>query len=198
MSRPAAVPTILALTLGIALAPSAAPAQSAEPVAHTGAAHARATLPSKSAWLAKVRAKLAGAEDYLDAHAHDAAKPALVLDIDNTSLQTHYGWPKPVRPTLRVARHAVADGYTVFFVTGRTQASANSIRPQLSAAGYRYAAVYGRPKGMGLAAAKQADRARIVARGYTVVMDIGNRATDLAGANVGHGIKLPSYHGLLS
>ncbi|WGL52438.1 HAD family acid phosphatase [Nocardioides sp. BP30] len=199
----AAVPAaLLGLALGSALlVPAAASAQRPAPAepAVAAPAHARpAGLPSRSVWLAKVRKKLVGADAYLDAHVGDAARPALVLDIDNTSLQTHYRWPKPVRPTLRVAKHAVDLGYTVFFVTGRTQHSADSIRPQLSAAGYRYADVYGRPKGQGLAASKQANRARIVARGYTVVMDIGNRATDLWGDNVGHGIKLPSFHGLLS
>lgn len=205
--------SLLGLTLGSTLlVPSASHAQvpgqvSAVAVPATSSATAggrcgvharRAGLPPKSVWLAKVRKKLAGANAYLDAHAADAARPALVLDIDNTSLQTHYGWPKPVRPTLRVAKHAVHLGYTVFFVTGRTQRSADSIRPQLSAAGYRYADVLGRPSGQGLAVSKQANRARIVARGYTVVMDIGNRNTDLWGHNVGHGIKLPSFHGLLS
>ena len=200
-----------AVTLGLTLAstvllPTGARAQLAYPAGAGGSgtaagvsAYARRTsLPLRSVWLAKVRKKLAGANDYLDAHAHDASRPALVLDIDNTSLQSRYRWPKPVRPTLRVAKHAVADGYTVFFVTGRTQGSADSVRPQLTAAGYTYADVYGRPKGAGLAVSKQANRATIVARGYTVVMDIGNRATDLWGSNVGHGIKLPSFHGLLS
>lgn len=196
-----AVPAALVgLTLGASLlAPSGADAQTLDPSGPAMAVHAkRSSLPPKSVWLAKVRTKLTGAKDYLDAHAHTAAKPALVLDIDNTSLQSHYGWPKPVRPTLRVAKHAVKLGYTVFFVTGRTPGSANSVRPQLSAAGYVYRNVYGRPKGQGLAVSKQANRAKIVAHGYTIVMDIGNRNTDLWGANVGHGIKLPSFHGLLS
>ena len=171
----------LGLTLGsTVLVPPAALAHTADPggvTAGAGVQARRSSLPPKAVWLAKVRRKLAGAKDYLDAHAGDATRPALVLDIDNTSLQTHYHWPRPVKPTLRVARRAVRDGYTVFFVTGRTQGSADSVRPRLSAAGYRYADVYGRPKGEGLAASKQANRARIVARGYTVVMDIGNHAT---------------------
>jgi hypothetical protein len=208
--------TLPALVLGAALGSTllAPVASVAQTIAPDGGASARAaahpsglaskarghrvSLPPKKVWLAKVRKKLAGADAYLDAHAGNAAKPALVLDIDNTSIQTHYGWPRPVRPTLRVAKHAVALGYTVFFVTGRTQGSADGVRPQLTAAGYVYADVYGRPKGQGLAVSKQANRARIVARGYTVVMDIGNRNTDLWGSNVGHGIKLPSFHGLLS
>jgi hypothetical protein len=213
MSRlPVALPaTVLGLALGSSLiAPVASRAQTIAPDGggtSAAAAHAaglaanrveRTGLPSKKVWLTKVRKKLVGANAYLDAHARDAAKPALVLDIDNTSIATHYAWPKPVKPTLRVARHAVALGYTVFFVTGRTQGSADGVRPQLTAAGYTYADVYGRPKGQGLAVSKQANRAKIVARGYTVVMDIGNRNTDLWGSNVGHGIKLPSFNGLLS
>jgi hypothetical protein len=68
----------------------------------------------------------------------------------------------------------------------------------LTAAGYRYQGICGRRPGEGLTAGKQRCRAGIAAQGYTVVLDIGNRATDLRGDHVGTPIKLPSYYGLLS
>jgi len=197
----AVVPALLGVTLGSTLLVSAADAQAPAPSGPAAASIAQARtapMPPKSVWLAKVRKKLVGAKDYLDAHAKDAPHPALVLDIDNTSLQSHYGWPKPVKPTLRVAKRAVADGYTVFFVTGRTPAGARAAKPALTAAGYVYAGVYGRTKGAGLAISKQTNRELIVHRGYKIVMDIGNRKTDLSGKHVGHGIKLPSLDGRLS
>lgn len=176
------------------------------PLAPAGAQQAssharRATLPPRSVWLAKVKKKVAGADAAIDsavAAAPKGAKLAMVLDIDNTSIQTHYAWPKPVKPVRKVARYAAAHGVTLFFVTGRGEHGLSGVEPVLDAAGYHYAGVYGRRPGEGLAHSKQRNRAAIAAAGYTVVLDIGNRATDLSGANTGTTIKLPSYDGLLS
>lgn len=161
----------------------------------------RTTLPPRKVWLAKVRAKVAGADAIIDAALAGAPRgqrSALVLDIDNTSIQTHYAWPKPVRPVRKVARYAVRHGVTLFFVTGRTRRGLKQVAPVLTDAGYRYQGICGRRPGEGLTAGKQRCRAAIAARGYTVILDVGNRATDLRGAHVGTPIKLPSYHGLLS
>jgi predicted secreted acid phosphatase len=169
---------------------------------HQGSTHARrTTLPPKKVWLAKVRTKVAKADAVIDnalAAAPKGEKPALVLDIDNTSIQTHYAWPKPVKPVRKVARYAARHGVTLFFVTGRAQHGLKQVEPVLTAAGYRYQGICGRKAGEGLTAGKQRCRAGIAAQGYTVILDIGNRATDLRGANVGTPIKLPSYYGLLS
>ena len=158
-------------------------------------------MPPKSVWLAKVRKKLAGAKRELNAAAaaaKDPTKLAIVLDIDNTSIQSHYNWPKPVKPTRKVANHAAALGMHVFFVTGRTRSQIKHLDSILFDDGYRYDAIYPRPAGTRLAASKQANRAKIVKSGFTIVMDIGNRHTDLVGANTGIKHKLPSLGGRLS
>jgi hypothetical protein len=188
--------------LSAASVAEAAPAPTVD--GHRIATHAharRTTLPPRKVWLAKVRTKVAGADAVIDAALAAAPKgerPAMVLDIDNTSIQTHYAWPKPVRPVRKVARYAARHGVTLFFVTGRAQRGLTQVEPVLTAAGYRYQGICGRRPGEGLTAGKQRCRAGIAAQGYTVVLDIGNRATDLRGDNVGTPIKLPSYYGLLS
>src|SRR4051812_33259345 len=83
-----------------------------------------AAPPSKAQWQADVRDAMHGSVAYLDERVAEGGRPlAIVLDIDNTSLATHYGWPQPVRPTLRFARHAHALQVGVYFVTGRYQDS---------------------------------------------------------------------------
>lgn len=161
---------------------------------------AHAGLPSKRQWLRDVRSALVGAEPYIARRtAAGDQKVALVLDVDNTSLASHYAWPRPVRPTLAVARFAVAHGMTVFFVTGRIQRDANSIRGTLSRAGYDFAGICGRRSlREGLVHGKQRCRAQLEARGYTVALDIGNRRTDLRGTDIERKILLPSYGGQLS
>ncbi len=161
---------------------------------------AHATLPSKQQWLRDVRTALAGAEPYIAQRTDlGVEKLALVLDIDNTSIASHYAWPQPVRPTLAVARYAVQHGMTVFFVTGRTQRDADSIRGVLSAAGYEFADACGRRSlREGLVHGKQRCRAAIEAQGYRVALDIGNRRTDLRGSDIEKKILLPSYGGQLS
>jgi hypothetical protein len=194
---PAALVALAVLSAGVA---EAAPAPAVG--GHHGATQARrTTLPPKKVWLAKVRKKVAKADAVIDAALASASKgerPALVLDIDNTSIQAHYAWPRPVKPVRKVARYAARHGVTLFFVTGRAQHGLKQVEPVLTAAGYRYQGICGRRSGEGLTAGKQRCRAGIAAQGYTVVLDIGNRATDLRGDNVGTPIKLPSYHGLLS
>src|SRR3954469_1122456 len=77
-----------------------------------------AALPSKAAWRADVRRAMRGSDAFLVRRARQPhARLAIVLDIDNTSIATHYAWPRPVRRTLRFAKHARGLGYGVFFVT---------------------------------------------------------------------------------
>jgi hypothetical protein len=203
MRRPR-ITTALTGLIAVTLLSAGVAEAAAAPDGHDGATqgHARrTTLPPKKVWLAKVRTKVARADAVIDAALAAAPKgerPALVLDIDNTSIQTHYAWPKPVKPVRKVARYAVRHGVTLFFVTGRAQHGLKQVEPVLTAAGYRYQGICGRKPGEGLTAGKQRCRAGIAARGYTVILDIGNRATDLRGANVGTPVKLPSYYGLLS
>jgi predicted secreted acid phosphatase len=141
-----------------------------------------------------------GANAYLD---HRVTRPgsrrlAIVLDIDNTSLASHYAWPRPVRPTLRFARHADALGVGVFFVTGRYQDSLRSARRALRQAGYPITGMCGRRHGEALAHSKQRCRRQLTRAGWRIVANVGNRRSDLVGGDYERGFRLPSYGGRLS
>jgi hypothetical protein len=198
---------VLGLTLGAALlAPAVALAQHADapaagPAHPVPGAHARKSLPSHATWLADTKRALAGANRYLDRQAAktDPSTLAIVLDIDNTSLQTQYAWPKAVPATLRVARHAADLGMHVFFVTGRLQRGLGTVTPDLTAAGYTYDKVFGRRPGEELVHEKSRHRVRITDKlGLRIVADIGNHTTDLTGPDTGRTYKLPDYGGQLS
>ncbi|MGZ4476389.1 MAG: HAD family acid phosphatase [Nocardioides sp.] len=198
MSRlPAA---LLGLTLAASLfTPASALAAGGDPA--PASAHARTGLPSKAQWLADVGVALHGANRYLDARAAkaDPRTLAIVLDIDNTSIQTHYDWARPVYRTRRVAAHAAALGMHVFFVTGRFKRDLAMIDPVLRKGGFRYDKVFGRRAGEGLVHEKSRHRTRITrALGLTIVADIGNNTSDLTGPYTGRTYKLPDYGGRLA
>lgn len=158
-----------------------------------------AALPSRAQWQADVRRAMEGSLPYLDARAaRGGGRLAIVLDIDNTSLASHYAWPAPVRPTLRFARRAHRLGMGVFFVTGRHRGTLADPRRELLRAGYAVTGMCGRERGEGLRHSKQRCRRLITGRGWTIVADVGNRASDLAGRDYERGFRLPSYGGRLS
>jgi hypothetical protein len=197
------LPAALGLMLGASLlAPAVALAQQAAvPSSAASSTHARRSLPSQSAWLADTRRALKGANHYLTVQAGkaDPSALAIVLDIDNTSLQTQYAWPQAVPATLRVAKHATALGMHVFFVTGRLQRGLGTVTPDLTSAGYTYDKVFGRKPNEDLVHEKSRHRVHITNKlGFRIVADIGNHATDLAGPDTGRRYKLPDYGGQLS
>lgn len=158
-------------------------------------------LPSQRAWLDDVTAALAGSDSYLTTRAKSGGKLAVVLDIDNTSIQTHYAWPAAIPQTLALVNRARALGMTVFFVTGRNQKAANGVPqaiPVLRNAGYSFERVCGRGDGEGLAASKKRCRKAIAKEGYTIVANVGNRDTDFKGGNYEKAYSLPNYGGKLS
>lgn len=158
-----------------------------------------APLPSRSQWLTDVRSAMRGADGYLDRRAAQGGRRlAVVLDIDNTSIETHYGWPDPVRRTLRFARHAHDLGYGVLFVTGRQQSSLRGVRPVLRRAGYPIDAMCGRQPGERLAHSKQRCRRQLTRSGWTITADVGNSRTDFVGRNYERAYRLPNYGGRLS
>ena len=162
-----------------------------------------AGLPSKSRWEADVRQAMRGSVAYLDERASQPVSQgggplAIVLDIDNTSLASHYAWPQPVRPTLRFTRHAHRLEVGVFFVTGRYQDSLGSARRALKRAGYTVTGMCGRRHGEALAHSKQRCRRQITREGWRIIANVGNRRSDLVGRNYERGFRLPSYGGRLS
>ncbi|MBM0123842.1 HAD family acid phosphatase [Pimelobacter simplex] len=184
----------LALALMLALFPT-----------HIAVASAteRATgpLPSAAQWQSDVRAvyakKRPGA--YLRERAAGGEKRlAVVLDIDNTSLATHYAWPRAIERTLKLTRKAESQGMAVFFVTGRFEDSLANVTQALDTAGYHHDGICGRRHGELLADSKQRCRARYTAQGWTIVLNVGNRSTDFVGGDYERRLRLPSYGGALS
>jgi hypothetical protein len=157
----------------------------------------------------------------LEAGVRDAprgAKLALVLDIDETSLSSYcesvaedFGylpdqWEKwivsneatiPIPGTLRLAKRAQALGVSVFFITGRPEAQRAATEANLATAGYagwkhlslkQSGAAYA-----STAAYKAAERAKIKADGYTLLLNIGDQWSDLQGLPMAqHSVKLPN------
>ncbi len=142
-------------------------------------------------------------------------KPALVLDIDDTALSTvgyelkyEFGYdPKTwaayavspgfpaIAATLALAKHAQAEGVTVFFITGRRVPQTALTAKNLADAGYTYAHLYLRPvsdKKHSVVPFKSGARAQIEHAGYTVLETIGDQWSDLEGGHAERAYKLPN------
>ncbi|MFD0386049.1 HAD family acid phosphatase [Streptomyces stramineus] len=136
-------------------------------------------------------------------HAH-SEKQALVLDIDNSSLETHFHWTYPtpaIKPVLELTRYAHARGAAVFFVTARPGILVPPTDYNLRQVGYPVSGLYVRRLPdlfQDVGAYKTAKRAEIEAKGYKIIANIGNNTTDLAGGHAERTFKLPDYGGILS
>ncbi len=165
-------------------------------------APAQAALPSKSQWVADTYTAMEGSRAYVG-HRVEAggSRLAVNLDIDNTSLASHYAYGKPVAVTLRFARYARSHGVKLLFNTGRVQGDGRlaAARDLLRKAGYRVTAICGRTSGSeSLAHSKQRCRRRFVHQGWTLIANVGNRGTDFTGGNYERAFRLPSYGGQLA
>jgi hypothetical protein len=146
------------------------------------------------------------------------AKLALVLDIDETSLSSYceavaedFGyipekWEKwivsndaaiPIPGTVRLAKRAQALGVSVFFITGRPEAQRAATEANLATAGYAgWKHLSLKQPGVTYAstgAYKTAERARIKADGYTLLLNMGDQWNDLQGEPMAmHSVKLPN------
>ncbi|WP_229699999.1 hypothetical protein [Streptomyces kronopolitis] len=103
------------------------------------AAPAADSPPSKSHWLRDVAPVAADLHHYLEqrlAQVPSGEKPAVVLDIDNTSLATYYDEGNPVEAVLDAAEYAHAHGAAVLFASYRDADSRRSTTEQLTSAGY--------------------------------------------------------------
>ncbi|MFJ5305750.1 HAD family acid phosphatase [Streptomyces sp. NPDC088350] len=131
-------------------------------------------------------------------------KQAIVFDIDNTTLETDFGfsWPQPAnKPVLAVAKYAQEHGVSLFFVTARLGIIYLPTEYNLEVAGYDVSGL--RVRNLfdlfkDVAAYKTAQRANIESKGYTIIANIGNSATDLSGGHSEKTYKLPDYDGQLS
>lgn len=132
-------------------------------------------------------------------------KLAIVFDIDNTTLETHYTpWyqlPTPaLKPSLALAQYAKSRGVAVFFVTARPGIIESVTKWNLRNVGYPVDGLYVRDLPdlfAEVSAYKTASRADIESDGYTIIANVGNNTTDLVGGHAERTYKLPDYDGLL-
>jgi predicted secreted acid phosphatase len=161
--------------------------------------------------------------------AAQVTKPALVLDIDETSLSNFVeiiandfgfiedgacdalprgpcGWHKwmasaraePIAPTLALLKAAQAKGVEVFFVTGRRDEGEQRTWTvaNLRAAGYEgWAGLSMCPRSdrnSSVIEYKSGERAKIAAQGYTIIANMGDQRSDLAGGWAERAWKLPN------
>ncbi|MFG2223155.1 HAD family acid phosphatase [Streptomyces sp. NPDC048644] len=190
-----------ALVVGVVLcAVAVAPVPAA--VAATPATTA-GSLPSESRWLDDVAPVASSLRSYLEQRLGDtdaAERPAVVLDIDNTSLATHYDKGQPIEAVLEATRYAHDHGAAVLFASYRSASSQDSTTEQLTSAGYTVDGLCLKPHGdsPGKAAVKLGCRKTFESQGYTLVANVGNRSTDFEGGHYEKGFKLPDYDGGLS
>ncbi|WP_051706369.1 HAD family acid phosphatase [Nocardioides aequoreus] len=169
-------------------------------VAATPTAHA-SRMPSKRTWQAQNAKIMRGSVTWLRERVesrHPTEKLAINLDIDNTSLASYYAPGKPVRPTLRLARVADSLGVKVLFNTARPEKGKRKAVRELRRAGFPVYGICARAKGLSVVEGKQDCRARFRKRGYTLVVNVGNRPTDFEGGGFEKRYKLRSYGGRLS
>jgi predicted secreted acid phosphatase len=158
-------------------------------------------LPTKDTWVSDVSTAMHGSRSYLSdriAAATTDEKLAINLDIDNTSLATHYAPRQPVLVVRRLARYAHNHGVAVFFNTGRDTTQAATVRSLLVKAGYPVDRLCTRRPSEAVVHSKQRCRASFVADGYTLVANVGNRKTDFIGGDYERAFRLPSYSNQLS
>jgi hypothetical protein len=187
--------------LRVAVAAAAATLALLSPAATAPAA---AALPSYATWVADVTAVADTAQRYLGSRLPDpSVRAAIVLDIDNTALEEAYssGLVYPATaPILRTAQQARAAGATVFFVTARPEIITGWTRYNLETAGYVIGGLYLRGTFDFSSNQTMKTNARIAIErlGYTIVANLGNNDSDLAGGHAERTFKLPDYGGQLS
>ncbi|MFB7231320.1 HAD family acid phosphatase [Streptomyces fimicarius] len=185
-----------------------APARTAPATAPATAASALAADVDYGTWRSDVAAVVAEARPWIEARSESAGseKQAIVLDIDNTALETHFHpfWELPtpaVADVRELARYADARGVAVFFVTARPGIIHSLTDWNLKKAGYPVDGLYVRSLPdlfEEVSAYKTEQRAAIEAKGYKIIANIGNNTTDIVGGHAERGFKLPDYDGKLS
>jgi predicted secreted acid phosphatase len=175
---------------------------------------------SSGDWNRAVKKQATKAKAYLVKRTHgrhEAKKPALVLDIDETSLNNYpclnreggipydagiyagcvvaYDAPavNPVRSLFKLARQLKVK---VFFITGRPEGLRDGTLTNLKAAGYKgkYGLVL-QPSGYNdpsMVPYKSGARKQIEKRGFTIIANVGDQQSDLKGGHSERTYKLPN------
>jgi predicted secreted acid phosphatase len=196
--------------------------------ANVGEAKTAATAYHASgAYERDLAAVAAAATAWIEARASQVENPALVLDIDDTSLTNWEvivaddfgrvfdgpcdalpkgpcGWvawdlrgeAPPIETTRALYERARALGVTVFFITGRDQSQRAATERNLQEAGFGdHGGLYMTPGGAHFASAedfKAPVRAAIEAAGHTIIANVGDQPSDLAGGHAEETFLLPN------
>jgi acid phosphatase len=174
-----------------------------------------------------VAAVLADAHTYVERRASQVTRPAVVLDIDETSLSN---WPNlkaddfgfindiqckaditlpcgfndwvgtakapAIRPTLDFFNAAVARGVAVFFITGRLESQRAKTIENLEKADFkgwtRLITLPDADKHKPISSFKSGERAKVENEGYTIIANIGDQQSDLAGEHAECKFKVPN------
>ena len=145
-------------------------------------------------------------------------KKALILDIDETSLSSYceevqedFGYIPdrfeawivsqaasiPISGTVALVNRAHSLGVAIFFITGRPESQREATERNLRSAGYanwkHLAMKQASDASRSTADYKSAERARIAADGYTLLLNMGDQWSDLQGQPLAlHSVKLPN------
>jgi acid phosphatase len=170
---------------------------------------------------------LVQARSYVETRAAQVSKPAIVLDIDETSLSNlpvelvddfaylpqnipcksdmkdpcgFNNWvaearAKPIDGTLALFGTAKQHHVAVFFITGRHENERAATEKNLKAAGYEnWDGLVLRLAGdnQTVSQYKSGARAKIAEEGYTIIANVGDQHSDLAGGYAERTYKLPN------
>jgi len=148
---------------------------------------------------------------FLNQHAGNYKKPAIVLDIDETSLSNWIlladiqfnnpspaSWAKWVQakqawamgPTWNLFNQAKSLNVTVFFITGRDESEREDTEQNLKDAGYSgWEEIIFKDKSYPYTASFKAPRRKAIEEmGYTIILNVGDQLSDLTG-----GFALATY-----
>jgi len=140
-------------------------------------------------------------------------KPAIVLDIDETSLSNYQGLDAAdfsatgviagavagndpaIAPTLALYEFARRKGVEAFFITGRPESLASVAQTNLTGVGYDegFTLITKPPDAGTTIEYKSGERARIEEElGRTILINVGDQDSDLAGGHARRAFKLPN------
>ena len=172
-----------------------------------------------------IAAVIKKAQAYIEHRVPAVSKPAIVLDIDETSLSN---WPQiqandfgtrldgpcnlpkgpcgiiswqmtakgeAIAPTLALFNAAKAKGIAIFLITGRDESVRSATETNLHMVGYDgWTEMVMRPSGTATKSAadyKAPERAKIAAKGFTIIANIGDQPSDLSGGYAERTFLLP-------
>ncbi len=199
-------------------APAPAPASCKEPENHKIVVDRLLLYHDSGEYEREIRDVANSARDYLNARVKDASKDdklAAVFDIDETSLSNwdtladcgfcsfsvqvklySVAHDPAIIPTLELFNFAKSKGVALFFLTGRPEAARAVTVKSLNDAGYSgwvdLIMRSDQAKAEPARTFKSHQRQLITDKGYRIVLNIGDQASDLAGCCSERTFKLPN------